>query len=355
VSGPSHAGGPAGRTVRQMARAGAASRRPGAAGPRGFRRPLNPVNPVKAIALAALTTMTALAAASVIGPAADPGSVTPAGAAPVARADASGGTRVTDRLPPGLSASEHAVLARAGAYGTKPVHLLLVGDSIAMTLGMGLSERSRPEYGVSVADDATVGCDLDPGLQIMTDGAPGPATPGCQDWRALWPFLAEHLHPQVVALGLGRWEVTDHLLDGQWVHIGEPPWDRHLTADLQGAISIFHGFGAKVVLFTMPYVDPSDRQPDGLPWSENTPSRARAYNDLVRTVARDHPGSVSVIDLNKMLSPGGSYAATVDGVPVRQSDGIHVSIAGGQLLQRAILPEIDRIGMEDEAAAKAGV
>ena len=75
--------------------------------------------------------------------------------------------------------------------------------------------------------------------------------------------------PQVVALGLGRWEVTDHLLDGQWVHIGEPAWDDHLTADLQSAIAIFHAFGARVVLLTMPYVDPSDRQPDGLPWPEN--------------------------------------------------------------------------------------
>ena len=29
----------------------------------------------------------------------------------------------------------------------------------------------------------------------------------------------------MVALGLGRWEVTDHLLDGRWAHIGEPAWD----------------------------------------------------------------------------------------------------------------------------------
>src|SRR6185437_2254929 len=219
------------------------------------------------------------------------------GAGAVARADASGGARVTDRLPPGLSGSQHAALVRAGAYGKRPVRMLLVGDSIAMTLGMGLAEQSQPVYGVSVADDATVGCDLDPDLEIMTQGAPGPATPGCPNWRAQWAALAASQRPQVVALGLGRWEVTDHLLDGQWVHIGEPEWDGHLTADLQAAIAIFHGFGAKVVLFTMPYVDPNDRQPDGLPWSENAPSRVRAYNALVRSVARTHPGEVAVIDL----------------------------------------------------------
>ncbi len=253
-------------------------------------------------------------------------------------------------LAPGLSGSEHAALERSGAYGRHPVRLLLLGDSIAMTLGMGLSVDSQKQYGVSVTDDAAVGCDLDPQLEMFTSGAAGPATSGCDNWRELWPFLVAGQQPQVVALGLGRWEITDHLLEGHWVHIGEPAWDAHLTADLGSAISIFHSFGAKVVLFTMPYVDPSNRQPDGLPWSENTPARVQAYNALVRQVARAHPGVVSVIDLNRMLSPDGVYTASLSGVEVRSVDGIHVSIDGGELLQRQILPAVDQIGMEDEAA-----
>jgi len=273
-----------------------------------------------------------------------------AGAAPVARAEATGGSRVAFPLPPGLTISEHAALQHAGAFGAHPVRLLLLGDSIALTLGMGLSVDAQQEYGVTVTDDASIGCDLDPQLEVVTSGAVGPATPGCDNWRGLWPFVMAVQRPQVVALGLGRWEVADHLLDGHWVHIGEPAWNQHLTADLQSAITILHSFGAKVVLLTMPYVDPSDHQPDGLPWSENTPARAQAYNALVRQVAATHPGVVSVLDLNRMLSPGGVYTASVAGVDVRSSDGIHVSVDGGELLQRQILPVVDRIGMEDEAA-----
>ena len=67
-------------------------------------------------------------------------------------------------------------------------------------------------------------------------------------------------------------------------------------------------------------------------------------------VARTHPGVVSVIDLNQLLSPDGSYTATLSGVDVRMPDGIHVSLNGGELLQRQVLPTLDRIGMEDEAA-----
>lgn len=61
-----------------------------------------------------------------------------------------------------------------------------------------------------------------------------------------------------------------------------------------------------------------------------------------------------MIDLNKMLGPDGTYTSTVGGVRARYTDGIHISLAGGVLLQRQILPEVDKIGMEDEAAAKAG-
>ena len=278
-----------------------------------------------------------------------------AGAAPAARADGPSGAKVAIPLAPGLSASEHAALQRSGAYADHPVRLLILGDSIALTLGMGLSVRSQARYGVAVSDHGSIGCDLDPGLQVFIAGAAGPATQGCALWRGLWPFMAAQDKPQVVALGLGRWEVADHLLDGQWVHIGEPAWDQHLTANLRSAVAIFHSFGARVVLFTMPYVDPSDRQPDGMPWSENEPARARAYDVLVWQVARADPHEVSVIDLNRMLSRNGVYTASLDGVHVRWPDGVHISAAGGQLLQREILPVIDHIGMENEAAAKASV
>jgi hypothetical protein len=274
----------------------------------------------------------------------------PAGAKTVARADASGGSRVGVTLPPGLSTPEHAALEHSGAYGAHPVRLLVLGDSIALTLGMGLSVDARQQYGATVADDASVGCDLDPQLQVVISGKVGPATPGCDNWRGLWPFLIAGQRPQVVALGLGRWEIGDHLLNGRWVHIGEPAWNDHLASDLQYAVAILHSFGAKVVLFTMPYVDPSDRQPDGQPWPEDSPARVQAYNALVQQVAHEHPGVVNVIDLNKMLSPDGVYTSSLSGVAVRSTDGIHISVGGGELLQRQILPAVDRIGMEDEAA-----
>ena len=279
-------------------------------------------------------------------------SPTPAGAAPAAHIASGAGERVTFRLPPGLDGNEHGALEKAGAFGRDPVRLLMVGDSIAMTLGVGLRIGSRARYGVTILNHTTLGCDLDPGLDVRLSGVVAPATPGCRGWAGLWSSLVDQTRPQVAALGLGRWEVADHLYDGRWVHVGEPVWDAHLETDLKQAIAILGEFGARVVLFTMPYVDPSDRQPDGQPWSENAPARARAYNALVERVARSEASQVSVIDLNKMLDPDGAYARRVDGVDVRWADGVHVSRAGGRLLQGQILPVIGRIGLEDEAAAR---
>ncbi len=228
------------------------------------------------------------------------------------------------------------------------MRLLVVGDSIALTLGMGLAVGSQGTYGVTLSNHGTLGCDFDPGTAIRTNGRVGVATNGCALGRGEWPFLAAAVYPQVVALGVGRWEVLDHYWDGRWVHIGEPVRDDHVAADLRYAIAIFNTVGARVVLLTMPYVDPTDRQPDGLPWSEDTPARTRAYNALVERVARADPSEVSVIDVNRMLSPAGIYTATLAGIVVRWQDGVHVTVAGGELLQPQILPVVARLGLQEE-------
>jgi hypothetical protein len=257
-------------------------------------------------------------------------------------------------VAPGLTTVEHQALVKTGAFGKHPLRLLLLGDSIALTLGFGLAEHARANYGVSISNHSTLGCDLDPTTTIITSGQVGPATQGCVLWRALWPFLTAGVHPQVVALGLGRWEISDHLLNGKWVHIGQPVWDAHLAYDLRGTIKIFQTFHAKVVLFTMPFIAPKDRQANGQPYPENTAARTEAYNKVVERVAAGDPHEVSVIDLNHLLDPRGVYTSKVDGVTTRWTDRIHISRTGGEYLESKILPAVDRIALKVDASwAKA--
>ncbi|HEY2214664.1 MAG TPA: SGNH hydrolase domain-containing protein [Acidimicrobiales bacterium] len=249
------------------------------------------------------------------------------------------------RAAPGLSKSEHAALVKAGAFGPRPIKVLFLGDSITLTLGVGLTSTSKAEYGITISNHATLGCDLDADLAIETSNKLGPATQGCALWRALWPFLTAYEHPQVVVLGLGRWETSYHYFEGHWVDIADPAWEAHVASDLDAAIKIFTTFGAKVVLLNMPYLNSSQRNPDGTPFLENTPPLTDDFNRVEAQVAAADPTQVTVIPLNAMLDPTGLYQDTVHGVVTRWPDGVHISPAGGRYLEPKILPIIDHVGL----------
>ena len=251
---------------------------------------------------------------------------------------------VEARSGTGLSDSEHRALVAAGAFTAHPIQFAIVGDSVGLTLGVGLEVKSRADYGVRLINGGTLGCDLDD-VPVMLSGTVQPATRGCLDWRKTWKAGIDHFKPDVVGMLIGRWEVSDHLWQGKWVHVGDPVWDRHLTSELNQAVDILSSTGAKVVLFTMPYVDPPVEAADGSTFPENEPSRITAFNQLLVQVAGQRAGTVTLVDLNKMLDPDGQYQSDVDGVTVRWSDGIHISKAGGEWLQPRILPLVDRLGL----------
>jgi len=251
----------------------------------------------------------------------------------------------------GLQAGERQQLAGTRAFTSDPVRFLLLGDSVALTAGVGLTAHSTPRFGVRVYDRATFGCDLDrtPG---RLDGVVYTVTPGtnCYSWPALWARSVKRYRPDVVGLLIGRFELADHLWGSTWVHLGETAWDAHVESELDRAVGILSARGARVVLFTFPYVDSPNEQPNGSSYPENDPSRVDALNRLIRKAASAHPSTVTVFDLNRILDPSGHYAMTVDGVDVRWEDGIHVTDAGGAWLQSRVLPTIAQLGLGVRAA-----
>ena len=216
------------------------------------------------------------------------------------------------------------------------MQVLLLGDSLALTLGTGLGVRAGA-WGVSLTNQGAVGCDLDPGSVVNIEGSVTAAAQGCAHWPQTWHEQVDRLNPDVVALELGRWEVSDRIVDGRWTRIGEPAWDRIYAFELSTAIRILSSRGAHVVVFTLPYVTQTTDAPDGTPWDINQPVRTDRYNALVRRTVGQFPGVASVIDLNHLLDPNGTYTAVVDGVPVRDDDQEHVSLYGGMWLRPSIL------------------
>jgi peptidoglycan/LPS O-acetylase OafA/YrhL len=249
-----------------------------------------------------------------------------------------------------LPAALHARLDSAGAFSGNPVRFLLLGDSVAITMSVGLATDSVPTYGVQVIDAGVFGCDYDSVPAISQGQVVTPYTT-CLQWRALYTADIARYHPDVVGLLTGVWSLTDREVDGQTTHVGEPAWDDHLVAEYADVVRTLAAQKVKVVLFTLPYIDPPQEAPDGAPYPEDQPSRVVAFNrDLARVVVIDH-GEVTLINLNGDLSPHGRFETVIDGVTVRWPDGIHVTPAGGQWLQPRILPTIAFLGLE----ARSGV
>jgi peptidoglycan/LPS O-acetylase OafA/YrhL len=225
-----------------------------------------------------------------------------------------------------------------------PVRILLLGDSLAYTLGGGLGVQAGA-WGASLDNQGIVGCDLDPDSIVNIEGSITQAAQGCVGWQKTWQDEIDRLDPDVVAVLLGRWEVSDRIIDGRWTRIGEPAWDDRYAGELGQAIRILSSRGAHVVVFTLPYITQTTEAPDGTPWDINQPVRTDQYNAVVRRTVARYPKVASVIDLNRLLDPKGTYAATVDGVPVRDDDDEHISLYGGMLLRPSILPDLVRLGL----------
>ena len=250
--------------------------------------------------------------------------------------------------PTALSGSQHQALAASHAFTTNPLRFLLFGDSVAFTTSIGLEKHSVERYGVKVYNAGILGCNLDL-APTRLGGIVYPGNPkiNCGRWRTSWRQQIAEFRPDVVGLLIGRFELADYLYHGTWVHVGMPGWDQHLESELDQAVSILSAGGARVLLFTFPYIDPPLAQPNGSLWPENRPSRVDAWNRLIDQVAASHRDTVTLVDLNHLLDPQGHFTTTVDGISVRwPDDGIHVSTAGGEWLQPRLLPTISQLGLE---------
>jgi SGNH domain (fused to AT3 domains) len=235
-----------------------------------------------------------------------------------------------------------------------PTHVFVEGDSIAVTVGLGLVSVGTPE-GFTVTGSAWLGCGLEPGGEVIwRPQALGVAPDGCPGWAQHWAQLVAHDRPSVVALLVGDWDMYDRVVDGRWLPFGSPASDRRISGLLDQATSVLSSSGARVALLTMPYESPVEAPVRVAQYrSAFDAARVRHWNALLRAAARRHPNVAHVVDLNRFATPHG-YTDTLDGVtPFRGTnsgpgtpvveDGVHFTPAGADLVARWLLPRLAAI------------
>ena len=217
--------------------------------------------------------------------------------------------------------------------------VLLVGDSVAQTFGAELPPLAQP-YGLYFVDEGILGCGLAQGEPVQAAGITYPAVappcngqPGTAQWPTLWASYISQLKPSVAIVLAGFWEVTNRMFNGQWSNITQPGYQAYIKGQIQEAVSVLAKGGTRVVLLTSPYFDTGN-------YPEDDPARVDIYNSLLKEVAAENPSSVTLIDLNRFVDPGGIYTSKIGTTTVRQADGEHFSTAGSELVGKWLLPQI---------------
>jgi len=243
-----------------------------------------------------------------------------------------GGTAAEASTIPSVIGSSHIPTPPKGTY----THVLLVGDSTALTLGISLGNLGAEiRYHVSLFDEGMVGCGIAEGSTYEWNGVTDIFPPQCNvdapssaQWPALLKGQLNRYRPQIVVLLAGRWETYDRTdLAGHVTNITNASYARYVESEIERFVTIARSNGSRVVLLSAPYFS-TPPQPNGQPQPQDQPSRVDIYNHLLAQVARENPTSVAVVNLHRLLTPKGTFTTTVGGLTVRAPDGVHFPYSG---------------------------
>ncbi len=230
--------------------------------------------------------------------------------------------------------------------------VLLVGDSVAASLGLGLERAAAASNGTLVAwNQATLGCGMLRQGEVDIGTEPVVQEDICNDWNQRWVVPITQFQPNVVVLLTGAWDLLDRKIDGRYYSPGTIEFDRYFLSELDLATQLLGAQGARVVVLSTPFFSrPELVGQTGRAWPEYEPWRVDRINGLYRDFETAHPDRLTLIDLNSFVSPGGKYAEYIDGVQVRD-DGVHFAPGGADMVTAWLVPQLRDLlaGRVDEA------
>jgi hypothetical protein len=217
-------------------------------------------------------------------------------------------------------------MVRAG-IGSRPLRILVVGDSVGSTFGRGMQQWAAQQGHVEVVNDSRMWCSLGRHLRIvqgLSEHTPGS---GC-DWTARWSDAVRTFDPDVTFVLFSIWEVSPRQLPGRtdWLKPGAPALDAWQLSEYRAAADMLSARGAPVVWFTIP-CEKEINEPGTPLWDVN--------HHTIRALAASRP-AVRVVDLDHALCSQGPMSS-FGGVAVPRPDGAHFSDAGALAVARWVM------------------
>jgi len=224
----------------------------------------------------------------------------------------------------------------AAASGTPTKRTLLLGDSVAYTLGDALTAAAA-QRGVTFRAIARLGCGMTTGVALTDEGDVISWSPGCAaDTRAYIQRSLADAQPDTV-MWLSTWELSSYQENGKTYEFGTKAFDKWLHGQIDKVRAAVEESGARLVLVEIPPQAPSQA---GDPKPQQA-VRTEHLNNLFRQYSREHPDEVAVINLADIVCPGGAPCPVArDGIVLRPKDGGHYEAEGAQWVAPQLLDEL---------------
>lgn len=251
-------------------------------------------------------------------------------------------------MPDGVAAI--STRFRAPRRGRHRIHLGTATQRVRRVVSAGLKPRRRdlahlPNV-VTTGDSMMQSVDqvladrLDGEINLFSDVriASGLTKPFIVDWTRLPVRQVRDYEPQVAILFLGANEDGPLRAPGRAEHAccGRA-WRAEYARRARRLMRTYIGADGRGGVIWLLNPVPGDTQ--------RVRSMA-AVNAAVRDAAAG-VDRVRLVDLGALLTPGGVYRGDRDGVPVRQDDGIHLSLAGARIAVKPIIAAMRDLGVLD--------
>jgi len=265
-------------------------------------------------ALVGVTAVVVGAAPVVVAPAVDFAPV-------VSRAAALEQPATSSSRPPTTHATTPARIRR----------IMVVGDSVALTLGRGI-ERWGAVHDTVVLNDGKLGCALLDGARVRGYWGVESRPPDSCHIRDQWKHDIQEFRPDLVVVLFGAWDVYDASFDGRsWSAPGDTSWNAQYAARVTDTMQRLRADGARVLWLETPCYEAvnGSGNPDA-PWYN--PQRVDAVNAIYAMAARaEHTQITSVVH---------AFGCPVD--LATRPDGVHFSDPGADAMTARLAPVIER-------------
>ena len=240
-----------------------------------------------------------------------------------------------------IGLNQSAIRARTLSTPYDPTRpsLLIVGDSVAITLDNGVRQVVDPK--VSVVGGSELGCALLQSPKAMTfDGRWSEAGTECPDHDDYWSKLIEAQNPDVVILLAGAWDLYTRDWGNGPVAPGDREFDQNYRNAIDATLKVLSAKGAEVIVLTTPCFEPGPGERAGPQHDIRRVQRiAQLQRDAVDTLNNSQPQvQAAIVDLQSITCDNG-FTENRDGVAWRP-DGVHFSIDGSVVAARWLLDSL---------------